>query len=128
LRWSEIAGRRFGHIDFLNRRLQLVDTTAEVDGQLLEHQETKSKAGTGTLAVPPLLTEILGAHITLGGRPAPDELVFVLVTPVGRPLRASNFRTKVLPIASTLSASSERIRWASRMGAKGDRLGDRASS
>jgi integrase len=93
LRWSEVAGLRVRHLDFLNRRLRLVETTAEVDGHLLEHQETKSKAGTRTLAVPLFLMEMLSAHLAARGRPGPDELVFV--TRRGRPLRASNFRTKV---------------------------------
>jgi integrase len=97
LRWSEVAGLRVRHLDFFNRRIELAETTAEVDGHLLERQDTKSSAGTRTLAVPEFLMDMLGVHLARRGRPEPDELVFV--APRGGPLRASNFRIRVWPKA-----------------------------
>jgi len=92
LRWSEVAGLRVRHLDFLRRTLTVAETVAEVGGRL-QPAATKSRAGTRTLAVPPLLVDMLAEHLAARGRPGPDELVFT--SPAGGPLRAANFRTRV---------------------------------
>lgn len=60
LRWSEVAGLRVRHLDFLRRTLTVAETVAEVGGRL-QPAATKSRAGTRTLAVPPF---VMPAHST----------------------------------------------------------------
>jgi integrase len=92
LRWSEIAGLRVGHLDFLRRTLTVSETVAEVSGRLLQ-AATKSKASQRTLSVPPFLMAMLAEHLADRGRPGPDELIFT--APAGGPLRIANFRLRV---------------------------------
>lgn len=92
LRWSEIAGLRVRHLDFLRRTLTVTETVAEVSGRLLP-ATTKSKASQRTLSVPPFLMAMLAEHLASRGRPAPDDLMFT--APAGGPLRAANFRLRV---------------------------------
>ena len=92
LRWSEVAGLRVRHLDFLRRTVTVTETLAEVNGRL-QPAATKSRAGIRTLAVPPFLMDMLAAHLAIRSRPGPDELVFT--SPAGAPLRGTNFRTRV---------------------------------
>jgi integrase len=92
LRWSEIAGLKVRHLDFLRRTLTVSETIAEVNGKLLP-ASTKSEAGRRTLAVPPSLMAMLAEHLAARGRPGPDELIFT--APAGGPLRPANFRLRV---------------------------------
>jgi integrase len=92
LRWSEIAGLRVRHLDFLRRTLTVTETVAEVSGRLLP-ATTKSEASRRTLSVPPFLMAMLAEHLAGQGRPEPDDLVFT--APAGGPLRAANFRLRV---------------------------------
>ena len=92
LRWSEVAGLRVRHLDFLRRTLTVTDTVAEVSGRLLP-ATTKSPASRRTLAVPPFLMAMLAEHLASKGRPDPDDLVFA--APAGGLLRAANFRVRV---------------------------------
>lgn len=76
LRWSEVAGLRVRHLDFLRRTLTVSETITEVNGKLLP-ASTKSAAGRRTLAVPPFLMATLAEHLAARGRPGPDELIFI---------------------------------------------------
>lgn len=92
LRWSEVAGLRVRHLDFLRRTLTVTETIAEVSGRLIP-ATTKSKASQRTLSVPPFLMVMLAEHLAARGRPGPDELVFT--APGGGPMRVANFRLRV---------------------------------
>ncbi|HET9773138.1 MAG TPA: tyrosine-type recombinase/integrase [Acidimicrobiia bacterium] len=92
LRWSEIAGLRVRHLDFLRRTLTVTETIAEVSGRL-QPATTKSAASRRTLSVPPFLMAMLAEHLAASGRPGPDDLVFT--APAGGPLRVANFRLRV---------------------------------
>ena len=92
LRWSEIAGLRVRHLDFLRRTLTVTETIAEVSGRL-QPATTKSAASRRTLSVPPFLMAMLAEHLAATGRPGPDDLVFT--APAGGPLRVANFRLRV---------------------------------
>jgi integrase len=98
LRWSEIAGLRVGRIDFLRRTVTVIETMAEVEGQLLQ-APPKSKASSRTLSTPAELLDVLAEHLARTGRTNPDQLVFV--APDGGPLRATNFRRRVWAPAIT---------------------------
>ena len=92
LRWSEVAGLRVKHIDFLNRTLSVEETLAEVNGRLLV-EAPKSRAGGRVLSVPPFIVALLAEHLARRERPGPDELVFVARR--GGPVRATNFRERI---------------------------------
>ena len=103
LRWSEVAGLRVRHLDFLRRTVTIAETIAEVGGRVMP-ADTKSKASRRTLVAPPFLIEVLADHLSTRGRPGPDGLVFV--SPGGGPLRATNFRTRVwAPAVATAGLS-----------------------
>jgi integrase len=92
LRWSEVAGLRLGRINFLKRTLSVVETIAEVHGELLR-APVKTKASRRTLAAPTFVVELLAEHLTRTGCHDPEALVFK--APDGGPLRATNFRRRV---------------------------------
>jgi integrase len=92
LRWSEAVGLRVGRIDFLKRTLSVVETIAEVHGELIR-ASVKTKASRRTLAVPGFLVDMLAEHLACTGRRDPEALVFQ--APEGGPLRATNFRRRV---------------------------------
>ena len=60
LRWSEVAGLRVGRVDFLRRSISIVETLAEVEGQLM-FAPPKSKASVRTVTAPAELLEVLAA-------------------------------------------------------------------
>jgi integrase len=92
LRFSEVAGLRVGRIDFLRRTVSIVETVAEVEGELI-FDDTKTKASRRSLRAPAEIMDILAEHLARRGRPGPDELVFV--APDGGPLRINHFRSRV---------------------------------
>jgi integrase len=92
LRWSEVAGLRVGRVDLSARTLGVVETLAEVEGQVA-FAEVKSPASRRTISMPRFLTSMLAKHLLRLGRPGPEELVFV--SPDGGPLHAGNFRTRI---------------------------------
>jgi integrase len=92
LRWSEVAGLRVGRIDLSARTLSVVETLAEVEGQVA-FAEVKSPASRRTISMPRFLTSMLAKHLLRRGRPGPEELTFV--SPNGGPLHAGNFRTRI---------------------------------
>jgi integrase len=101
LRWSEVAGLRVGRIDFLRRTVSVIETTAEVEGRLMEKAPVKSKASLRTITAPTELLDMLAEHLARCGRHDPDALVFV--APDGGPLRAGNFRSRVFQPAVSLA-------------------------
>lgn len=92
LRWSEVAGLRVGAIDFLPRRLSVVETLAEVEGRL-GTAPVKGKASRRTMSVPETLVVMLSEHLAIGGPHDPTDYVFR--SPKGGPLRYTTFRERV---------------------------------
>ena len=72
MRWSEVAGLRIGRIDFLRHTLAVVETCAEVSGEVT-FADVKSKSSRRTLDVPPFLLAMLAEHLARRDRPEPDE-------------------------------------------------------
>jgi integrase len=93
LRWSEVVGLRVGAIDFLRRSINVIETTAEVEGVLVENAPVKSKASQRSIIVPVELIDMLAEHLRRSGRTDPEDLVFQ--APQGGPVRAGNFRNRV---------------------------------
>jgi integrase len=92
LRFSEVAGLRVCDLDFLRRRISVVQTVAEVDGYVII-ADVKTKMSRRTMSVPPELMEMLAVHLEHRGRPAGEDLVFV--APEGGPLRRNHWRKRV---------------------------------
>ena len=92
LRWSEVAGLRVRHVDFLRRTLQVSETISEVDG-VMRREDVKTPASMATLSVPATVIEMLSQHLANQGPTDPDDLLFQ--APGGGPLRATNFRERV---------------------------------
>lgn len=92
LRWSEVAGLRVRHVDFLRRTLQVSETISEVEG-IMRREDVKTPASMATLSVPPTVIEMLSQHLASQGPSDPDDLLFQ--APGGGPLRATNFRERV---------------------------------
>jgi len=92
LRWSEVAGLRVGAIDFLRKRMSVVETIAEVEGRLIA-APVKSKASRRTFSVPPSIIEMLSHHLAAAGQH--DASAYVFGSPGGGPLRYTTFRNRV---------------------------------
>jgi integrase len=93
LRWGEAAALRAGRVDLARRRLEIVEATAEVRGEVIfgtpkTHQRR-------SVPFPRFLTEPLVQQIA--GKTA-DELVFT--SPEGQVLRNTNFRRRVFDRAA----------------------------
>jgi integrase len=93
LRWSEVVGLRVGAIDFLRRSINIIETTAEVEGVPVEHAPVKSKASQRSISVPVELIDLLAEHLRRYRHTEPGDLVFQ--APQGGPVRAGNFRNRV---------------------------------
>jgi len=92
LRWSEVAGLRVRHIDFLRRRMVVSETISEVDGRL-QPADVKTESSRRELAVPSILLDMLAEHLAAMGRNNPDDYVFQAKS--GGPVRYTNFRSRV---------------------------------
>ena len=93
LRWGEAAGLRAGRVDLTRRRLEIVEATSEVRGEIIfgtpkTHQRR-------SVPFPRFLTEPLAALVA---DKAPDDLVFT--SPDGHVLRNTNFRHRVFDPAA----------------------------
>lgn len=99
LRWCELGGLRVRDVDFLRRRISIVQTLEEVAGVTTIVDATKTEAGRRTIAVPAFVTDAIAAHLA-SHRPGiePDDLVFV--GPRGGLLRRS-FGTRAFRPAVT---------------------------
>lgn len=93
LRWGEAAALRAGRVDLARRRLEIVEATSEVHGEIIfgtpkSHQRR-------SVPFPRFLTEPLAQLVD--GK-APDNLVFT--SPDGHVLRNTNFRHRVFDPAT----------------------------
>ena len=77
LRWSEAIALRVRDLDLLRSRLTVAATISEVAGHLAA-DETKTRAGRRSMALPQVMVEEFAAHLA-AHRPGagPDDLVFV---------------------------------------------------
>jgi integrase len=85
LRWSEMAGLRVGRVDLSARRLEVVETCAEVRGTV-QFAAPKSKASRRTIPLPGFVVDEIGEHLLRTGRRA-DPSALVVQAPGGGPVR-----------------------------------------
>jgi integrase len=90
LRWGEAAAMRRGRVDLLRRRLEVVESLAEVVGQL--HFGPTKTYQERWVTMPRFLVESLAAHLESVSSGS-GSLVFTAAG--GRPLRRSNFGRRV---------------------------------
>jgi integrase len=88
LRFGELAGLRWGRVNVLRLRIEVVETAYQQrSGEVVFNQYTKTSAGRRLVPVPAFVME------ALGDPQDPDGLVFT--RPEGRPLARSAFRDRV---------------------------------
>ena len=94
LRFSEVVGLRVRDIDFLARSpfLRVDQPIVEVEGRTMVSRG-KTPGSRATLTLPPFLVQLLAQHLAVLGRNQQDDLV--VQAPLGGPVRAGNFRTRV---------------------------------
>lgn len=94
LRWGELARLTLPRVDFLRRRIEVVEILTETDGPLAFGPPKTSKAR-GTVSFPAFLTEELGAHVAQYSDPKPGGRALMFTSEDGTPLRWSNFARRV---------------------------------
>ncbi len=93
LRWSELAALRRSDIDLEARTVRVFRQLAESPGGGFTFGPPKSAAGLRTVVFPDLIVPDLSWHLARFTGPHDDSLLFT--SPVGSPLRHSNFRRRV---------------------------------
>ncbi|MEA2001555.1 MAG: hypothetical protein U9N84_06685 [Actinomycetota bacterium] len=91
LRWGEAVAVRRKRCDLLRSRIEVTESLSEARGML--HFGATKTYRHRTVIVPAFLSELMAGHLARGVDDGPDELVFT--SPLGRPLRNSNFRRQV---------------------------------
>jgi len=91
LRWGEAAALKRGRCDLLRSRIEVVESLAEVNGQL--HLGPTKTHQNRTVRLPRSVSELLAAHLAQNVPAAPDGLVFT--GPSGGPLHLTNFRRRI---------------------------------
>ncbi len=87
LRFGELAGLRWGHVNVLKKRIHVVETAYELpSGEITFNGYTKTSAGKRVVPVPQVVLDALGAP------QGPEELVFT--RPEGGALARSAFRDR----------------------------------
>jgi integrase len=96
LRWGEATGVRVRRVDLMKRRIEVVHTAIELDGQMT--YGTPKTHQRRSVPLPRSLVDDLAEHIA--GK-APEDLVFT--TPRGDVMRNHNFRSRVfVPAAASI--------------------------
>ena len=90
-RFGELAALQIDHLDLLRRRLMVLYTLSDVQGEL-SLKAPKTAASPRRIALPRFLCAVLSEY--LAEVPAGDD-GFVFQAPLGGPLRRSNFRRRV---------------------------------
>jgi integrase len=88
LRFGEAAALRVQHLRLLERRIQIFEGFAEVNGRLYIGP-LKTKESRRTVTIPAFLADALGAHLAVVHHAKGSDLVFP--APEGGPLRRTNF-------------------------------------
>ncbi len=105
LRFGEAAALRRSRCDLPTNRLHIVESLAEVGGDL--HFGSTKTNRNRTVAIPTTITRRLQHHLDALPR-QPDALVFS--SPTGRPLRYSNYRRRIwLPACAAAGLPGLRI-------------------
>lgn len=87
MRFGELAGLRWGRINVLRRRIEVVESAYQLpSGEIVFNDYLKTSAGRRVVPVPQIVLDALGAP------QAPDDLVFT--RPEGGPLARSPFRER----------------------------------
>jgi integrase len=95
LRWSEVAGLRVGRVDFLQRTLTVAEALTRDGKGRPVLSSPKSTAGSRTLAIPPVLADILAEHMVKCGLALADRDRFLFESQNETLLRYSNWRRSV---------------------------------
>lgn len=103
LRWSEVAGLRVGRVDFLQRTLTVAEAVTRDGKGRPVLSPPKSTAGSRTLAIPPVLADILAEHMVKCGLTLADHDRFLFESRNRTPLRYSNWRRQSW-VPATLAA------------------------
>jgi integrase len=91
LRWGEAAALKRGRCDLLRSRLEVAESLSEARGEL--HFGSTKTNRSRMVGVPGFLRDLLAAHLARNVESEPGSLVFT--SPLGAPLRNSNFRRQV---------------------------------
>lgn len=91
LRWGELAGLRTERLNTHRRTITVVEQLTELSGRLA-WAEPKTAAGRRTVSLPAALTDLLAARLDL---PEVETSGLVFPTPLGEPMRRSNFARRV---------------------------------
>lgn len=97
LRWGELAGLRPARIDLGRRTITVIEHLNELSGHL-EWGPPKTTAGRRAVSIPGALAEMLADHLDR------DPVVrsgLVFPTPLGEPMRRSNFARRIWAPATT---------------------------
>lgn len=91
LRWAELVGLRVDRLDPDRRSITVVEQAVEVSGRF-EWGPPKTAAGRRTVSLPAVLASLLEVRLT---RPEVARSGLVFPTPLGDPIRRSNFGRRV---------------------------------
>lgn len=87
LRAGELAALQVKHLDFLRRKVHVVQSVSDVNGKL-HYVAPKSKKSRRAVPLPAFLVDLLAAYLEEHPKGKDD---FVFGSPEGRPLRQNNF-------------------------------------
>ena len=106
LRWGELAGLRVERVNLLRRSLAVVEQLNELSGAF-SWGPPKTAAGTRSVTLPMTLVELLETQLT---RPEVVRSGLVFPTPLGEPMRRSNF-TRRAWVPATTAIGQEGLRF-----------------
>lgn len=107
LRWGELVGLRRKHIHMLKSEVQVAEQLTEVNGRLA-FKAPKTPQSRRIVSLPHFLVEVLARHLE-GASTDSDALVFVGRD--GKPLRRSNFRSRIWKPALELAGLNSELRF-----------------
>jgi integrase len=91
LRWGEAAALRRGRCDLVQSRIEVAESVSEAGGEL--HFGPTKNHRSRIVGIPGFLRDLLSEHLDQHVPDETDALVFT--SPLGAPLRNSNFRRQV---------------------------------
>ena len=106
LRWGELAGLRSTQVELGRRTIVIVEQLNELSGRL-EWGPPKTSAGRRAVAIPSALADLLAEQLA---RPMVARSGLVFPTPLGEPMRRSNFARRIwAPATQTLELDGLRF-------------------
>jgi len=106
LRWGELAGLRLPRLDLERRTVTVTEQLTELSGQI-EWGPPKTAAGRRTVSLPVLLADLLAVQVM---RTEVLRSGLVFPTPLGEPMRRSNFARRVW-MPAVRSIGLDRVRF-----------------